>query len=198
MRSQLRVVLLGLCVVLLAGCDRAGDGEAGDATETATAPATDAGDAGSATADPEALHRVADAAEATAEEGTVRFEITMETRGTGGQDGTQSVGADGEEDFVAQQRRLTFHAPGGNVESLVDATDIYIQIPGTEDETWARLELDALVAGDTGFGGPGGLPFRSSQDNLRLLQDAVTRATHGDEEEVRGELTTRYDLTVDL
>lgn len=199
MRARRALVLPTLLLVLTA-CNGSGS----DTVDDPTAPATEATEEVSATetataeTDTAALDRVVEAAEATAEEGTVAFEITIETESTQGEDGQQPLTAQGQEDFENQQREVTFEAPGGELRALIDDTDVYVEVPGTEDETWARVELEALVAGGAGFGGPGGLPFRSASDNLRVLESAVTGAAEGGEEDVRGETATRYDLTVDL
>ena len=199
MRARRALVLPTLLLVLTA-CNSSGSGT----TDEPSAPATEASEDVSATEAPStetdtaALDRVVEAAEATAEEGTVAFEITIETENTQGEDGVQPLSAEGQEDFENQQREVTFEAPGGELRALIDDTDVYVEVPGTEDETWARVELESLVAGGTGFGGPGGLPFRSASDNLRVLESAVTSAAEGEEEDVRGETATRYDLTVDL
>ena len=189
-------------LLVLAACNGAGSDVADDPTTAASPQASEASEASESTAvtetDADALERVVQAAEATAEEGTVAFEITIETQGTQGDDGVQPLTAQGHEDFEARQREVTFEAPGGELRALIDDTDVYVEVPGTEDETWARVELDALVAGGAGFGGPGGLPFRSATDNLQILEGAITGAAEGDEEDVRGETATRYDLTVDL
>jgi hypothetical protein len=190
---MLRVLLpVALCAaVLLTACDSGGSVDIAASEGAPTAVAT-------APNDPAALQAVTNAAAATAEEGTVHFTVTVETEGTGGADGVQPVSADGEEDFAAEQRHITFHSPAGDLEAIVDGTDIYVQLPGTEDGNWARANLDELISGDVGFGGPAGLPFRSSADNLEVLGDAVTYAASGQEEDLEGEATTRYDLTVDL
>ena len=195
-----RAVLLSALLLLVVACSGAADSTADDATsapseptEAATAATEPVADTGSAE-----LDRIVAAAEATAEQGTVAFEITIETEGTQGEDGVQPVSAEGTEDFEAEQREVTFQAPGGELRAIVDATEVYVEVPGTEDDTWARVELESLIAGGVGFGGPGGLPFRSATDNLAVLKDAVTAVGDGVEEDIDGEATTRYDLTVDL
>ena len=195
MRRRLLPALLLAVTLLLAGCNGTPD-VGSDVSEAPTGPTEAVTEARSN--DPEALQHVADAAAATAEQRTVRFEVTLETEGTGGEDGVQPLSASGEEDFESQQRTITFQGPSGELQSVVDGTDIYVELPGTEDDTWARVELESLIAGENGFGGPGGLPFRSSEDNLRLLAESVTSAAAAGEEEVRGTSTTRYDLVVDL
>ena len=194
MRRNLLPTAMMSAVFLLAGCNSGGpvDVATTDApTAAATAPATEPND-------PAALQAVTDAAAATADQGSLTFSITVATEGTPGDDGVQPISADGEEDFGAEQRAVTLRSPAGELRAIVDGTDIYVLLPGTEEETWARADLDALIAGDVGFGGPAGLPFRSSADNLFVLRDAVIHAAAGPEEDVNGQNATRYDLTVDL
>jgi hypothetical protein len=194
MRPVLSVALAAVVALLLAAC---ASGTATDTADSPTAAATEP-DINPTGTDSEALDRVAEAAANTADQGTSRFEITLQSAGTQGADGTQPVTVEGEEDFAAEQRRMTFRAPNGELEMIVDGTDVYIQLPATEDEQWARVELDDLIGDNVGFGGPGGLPFQSPQENLAVLSNAVTGAEESETEEVRGESTTRYDLTVDL
>ncbi|HVM21201.1 MAG TPA: hypothetical protein VM307_14675 [Egibacteraceae bacterium] len=196
MRRRFALALVAVCALVLAACNGATTDQTDTATGTETpTPADDATPTGT---DEEALERVTQAAANTAEEGTARFEIIVEAHGTGGGEGQQPVTVEGEEDFDAQQRRLTFVGPQGDLEVIVDDTTVYVQLPATEGDDWARVELEQMMSDDVGFGGPAGLPFQSPQDNLMVLQDAVTGAQQGDEEDVRGETSTRYDLTVDL
>lgn len=196
MRAHLRTALL-VAAMLLAACNNTPLDTTRTVTDAPSAPGTSSPEA-EIGLDEEALDRVVEAAEATADAGTVRFEITIETSDTPGQDGVQPLSAEGEEDFDAQQRAITFDGGGGELRALIDGTDVYVEVPGTEDDTWARVELDSLVAGDVGFGGPAGLPFRSAADNLQALQHAIVGAAEGDEEDVQDETATRFDLTVDL
>jgi hypothetical protein len=191
-----RVLLpAAVCVaLLLTGCNNGGSvdlGASDEPTAAATAEATEPND-------PAALQAVTDAAAATAEAGSLTFMLTVATEGTGGEDGTQPLSAEGEDNFGAELRTITFHSPAGDLRGIVDGTDIYVQLPGTEDDMWARANLDELIAGDVGFGGPAGLPFRSSADNLAAVRDAITHATVGGEEDINGQTATRYDLTVDI
>ena len=194
MRPVLVVALALAFTLLLAAC---AGGTATDTDDPATPAATEP-DAGPTGTDQAALDRVAEAAANTADQGTSRFEITMETAGTQAADGRQPVTVEGQEDFAAERRQITFHAPNGQLEMIVDGTDVYIQLPATEDGQWARVELNDLIGEDIGFGGPGGLPFQSPQDNLDVLTNAATAAAKGETEDIRGESTTRYDLTVNL
>ena len=194
MRPVLSVALALVCTLLLAAC---AGGTATDTSDSTTAAASEP-DVDPTGTDQEALDRVTEAAAATAEQGTTRFEITLESAGTQGVDGQQPVTVSGEEDFDAEQRQMTFTAPNGELDMIVDDTDVYIQLPATEDDQWARVELDDLIGDGVGFGGPGGLPFQSPQDNLDVLTNAATAAQEGESEDVRGESATRYDLTIDL
>lgn len=196
-----RVVLILTAVLVLGACTDASqpEGTPTDAPTQTSEPSPPASEEDSAAGlDQAALQRVTEAAANTAEAGTARFDLTIKTEDTGAGDGRQPVMVVGEEDFEAQQRNLTFVGPEGDLEVVVDDTDVYVQVPATEDEDWARIELDALMQDDVGFGGVGGLPFQSPQDNLAVLEDAVTAAAQGEEGDVRGDPSTRYDLTVDL
>lgn len=208
MRTRSVLVLLVL-LTALAGCaggatveteandDVAAEGS-GSAGAASDAPASESDAVSPEGLDEAALERVTQAAQNTADEGTARFDLNVLTEDTGAADGQPPVSVEAEEDFDARQRALTFVGPDGNLEVVVDDTDVYVQIPATEDDDWARIELDELLTADVGFGGVGGLPFQSPQANLAVLEDSVTAAAEGGEEEVRGEASTRYDLTVDL
>lgn len=201
-RSVLSLWLVVLALALVAcqgGATSSPDEDEGSASGSDAPAASESdGDTTAAGNDDEALARISEAAEATAEEGTVAFALTLETEGTGGEDGVQPVSVQGEEDFEAQQRRLVFEGPSGELESIIDGTDVYVQIPGTEDDNWARIELPDLLAEDAGFGGPAGLPFASSSDNLAVLSESVSSATEAGEEDLDGDSATRYDVVVDL
>jgi hypothetical protein len=202
-RMSIRLLLAALTTlaVALAACDT---GPTDVAQEPTPAPDEDPliespeADTPETATDDEALERVADAAANTADEGTARFTITVDTEGTGMGDGTQAISAEGEEDFDQQRRRLTFQGPQGDLEMLIDGSTLYFQLPATEDDDWARVELDQLVDADIGFGGPGGLPFQSPHNNLVLLEDTAVRASEAGSETIDGEDTTRYDVTLDL
>ena len=203
MTRALLTLWIAVLAIMLAACQGGAtstpEGEEGSDTSTeASDSGPESDEAASGGNDEEALERIAQAAEATAAEGTVVFELTLETEGTGGEDGVQPVSAQGEEDFEAQQRRLVFEGPSGELESIIDGSDVYVQIPGTEDDNWARIELPDLLAEDTGFGGPAGLPFASSADNLAVLSESVSSATEAGEEDLDGDSATRYDVVVDL
>lgn len=181
-------------VLALAGCS---DGEPADTEATGTAGATPSATA-SGEVDQEVLDAIAEAADATVEEGTARFALTVETQGTQAADGQAPVSAEGEEDFDNERRRFTFEGAQGELRVIVDGSDAYIELPATEDEQWAQLELDRLSGGGFGFGGPGGLPFQGVADNVAFLGDAATHAEEAGEEDVDGEETMRYEVTVDL
>ena len=194
------LAVLAAAALLIAGCGDTG-AEAPESEAAISEPAetpTEESTAAAGASDEQSLQRIADAVDATVEAGTVRFEMTVETAGTQGDDGVQPVTIEGEEDFDAQQRSLTFAAPGGQLLAIMEASDVYVQLPATEDDNWARIELDALLEDAPGFGGPGGLPFQSTQANLEVLRDTVTAAVEGGTEDVDGVSATRYDLTVDL
>ena len=205
MRHHATVTAILTLALLLAACSgtatEEGDTGGGTTASEAAPNATDGADASTETTgatDEEALQRVADAAQNTVEAGSARFSITLESAGTAGEDGVQPISAEGEENFTEQQRRLTFQGPDGELEVIVDGDVVYVQIPGTEDETWARAELSTLLGAETGFGGPAGLPFQSPADNLRALTESVSSAQEAGTEDLEGQTTTRYDLTIDL
>ena len=207
MRHRLSALVAIALAGLLTACsgtatndtETAGDEPTDSASTAATSAATEnISESATSASDSEAVTRIAEAAENTVAEGTASFTIALETAGTPGEDGTQPIAAEGEENFTDQQRRLTFIGPDGELEVLVDGTVVYIQVPGTEDETWARAELEELVGDEAGFGGPAGLPFQSPADNLRALGSAVSTASEGGTEDLDGEEVTRYDLTIDL
>ncbi|HWH32386.1 MAG TPA: hypothetical protein VNU01_06905 [Egibacteraceae bacterium] len=186
------VLLLGLAV---AGC-ASGDGT-DTATETQTATPSPTSTATSGEVDEQALEAVAEAAQATVDEDTARFTLTVATEGTG-TDGQAPVTAEGEEDFAEERRLFTFEGPQGELRIIVDGDTAYIEMPATEEERWAELELDRLSGGDFGFGGPGGIPFQGVQDNVEFLRDSAVRAEQAGEDDVDGEPAIRYELTVDL
>ncbi len=192
----------------MTGCNTTGSSSAaseGVEIEEDATPALDASESSKASEAPaatglgeEALEAVTAAAANTAGAGTSRFELFVETAGTGAGDGMQPVNVQGEEDFDARLRNLNFVGPEGALTVIVDDTDVYVEVPATEDEDWARIELDALMEDGVGFGRPAGLPFQSPQDNIAVLSDAITAAAEGGPEDLRGEPATRYDLVVDL
>ena len=202
--SRIAAILLAVIAVLaLSACNTTGSSSA--ESENVGPEASDDADAGESDdeetvsgLDEDALAAVTEAAANTSEAGTSRFELFLETSGTSGEDGQQPITVQGEEDFEARQRNLNFVGPDGDLKVIVDDTDVYIEVPATEDDDWARVELDALIEDGVGFGGPAGLPFQSAQDNIAVLGDAITAAAEGGTEDVRGESATRYDLIVDL
>lgn len=197
MRAPAVAALFLVCALALAACD--GSAQAPEDPQTSAPPATPTESSTDVSGtDEEALHRVAEAAANTTEAGTARFEMTVETEGTGTGDGQQPVEVQGEEDFTVSQRSLRFVGPGGELQVVIDDTEVYVQIPATEDDNWARVELEEMMSDGVGFGGPAGLPFQSAADNLAVLGDAVTAVAEAGEEDVRGEPATRYDLVVDL
>ena len=203
--NRIVAIVLIAGAAALAGCNTTGsssaESEGVDVETTATADVGASEGASERTVtglDEDAVTAVTEAAANTTEAGTSRFELFIETEGTGAGDGTQPVTVQGEEDFEDRLRELTFVGPDGDLAVIVDDTDVYVEVPATEDEDWARIELDALTEDSVGFGGPAGLPFQSPQDNIAVLGDAITAAAEGDIEDVRGTQSTRYDLVVDL
>jgi hypothetical protein len=167
---------------------------AGDTTTSSTSTTLDTERGGVAD-----LRRIVAAAENTTDEGTARYTLSVATAETGLSDGEQPIEVEGEVDFEQERRRLIFTADTGASEVLVDGTELYIEMPATEDETWARLDLDELVDAEVGFGGIEGLPFQNPQDNLESLRSSATRVEIStDEEDVDGASTTQYTVFLDL
>lgn len=149
--------------------------------------------------DDEVLARIAEAARNTVEEGTVRFTLTVENERGGSDDANAAVDAEGEEDFDAGLRRLIVQGPQGELEMIVNGSTLDLQLPATEEDQWARVELEELVAdGDIGFGGPSDVPFQDSRRNLDVLRDVTGDVRQVGEEDVRGEPATHYDVRIDL
>lgn len=198
MRNHLLAVLV-LAAVAAACADSQTatpeESEAVQPTEEAAQPVEPGTDV--AAADQEALDRVVAAAQNTVEAGTARFTLSVEAVASPDVEDAQVVAAEGEEDFENQQRLITFTGQSGELQTVVDDTTVYVELPATEGDDWARIELDELLD-DVGFGGPAGLPFQRSADNLAVLEQAVATAAEGDSEEVQGANATRYDLTIDL
>lgn len=197
MNARYLLAALAVLALALAACDTAPTEDAEEPAPT-TPEAEPTPDTPAADADDDALARIADAAAATAQEGSARFTITVELEDTDVGEGTQAISADGEEDFDAERRRITLEGPQGDLDLLIDGSTVYLQLPATEDDDWVRVELDRLVDADLGFGGPGGLPFQSPHNNLVLLSDTATQAAEAGEEDVDGEAATRYEVTLDL
>jgi predicted small secreted protein len=199
MRHHSLAALLAALALTLAACNGGTTEQAAeDDTDTDTPVTEQETPEPDGDVDEDALERIADAAQNTIDEGTARFTIEIETAGTAGQDGTQPVTVEGEEDFDAELRRMTFEGPQGELDMIVEGTTMYIELPATEDEQWLRLELEELVQGEAGFGGPGGVPSQNPRDNLEILSAAARDAQEAGEEDVDGETTTRYDLVIDL
>lgn len=169
------------------------------ATDTGVEPDADPGVQTPGTAvDTEGAERITAAAQNTVAEGSARFTVTFESAGTPADDGTQPLRIEGESDFESDLRRMVFHGPQGELEMVVDGSVIYLQLPATEQEQWARLDLAAFAEDGGTFGDSSGLPFQDPADNLAILEDAATSVEESGEETIDGESTTRYDVTVDL
>lgn len=189
MMQMMRLLLMGLALMLaVAACqaDR-GSGDGRDGARESPTPTE---------LDEDGLERIAEAAEHTVGQGTARFTLRVETDEDTGAAG--SLEAEGEEDFAAERRRLILQGPRGELEMIVDGSQLYLQLPATEAEQWARVDLDEFADGDIGFGGPGGVPFQDSRNNLEVLQEATGQVRELGEEDVRSEDTTHYELTIDL
>ena len=193
MRTSL---LLALALTLtLAAC---ADSQTASPEETETAVASEPADEPTITGtDPDALERVVEAAANSIEAGTARFTLSVEAAAGGASEGAEATVAEGEEDFAEQLRLIRFIGESGDLATVVDDTTVYVELPATEGDDWARVELEELLD-DVGFGGPGGLPFQSSADNLNVLENSVVAAAEGESEDVQGAPATRYDLRIDL
>jgi hypothetical protein len=188
--------LAASALLLVVACGDDDDTTAGDdttTTTTTTAPERDQ------QVDQEALDRVTAAVENTVAEGTARFDVTVETQGTGtGGDGEQPIEAEGEVDFDQEMRLITLSGPDGDLDVVIDGEIAYVELPATEGDDWMRIDLSALFDEDLGMGGPAGIPYQDPADNLRLLEGSAVHAQEAGEETVDGIDTTRYELVIDL
>lgn len=188
MRTRTLLVALSALALAVAAC---GDGEPGGRATGSPVPTE--------TADDEVLARIAEAAQNTVEEGTVRFTLTVKNERGGSDDASAAVAAEGEEDFDAGLRRLVVQGPQGELEMIVNGSTLDLQLPATEEDQWARVELEELVAdGDIGFGGPADVPFQDSRRNLDVLRDVTGDVRQVGEADVQGEPATHYDVRIDL
>lgn len=189
-------LLLALALTLtLAGC---ADSQTASPEATETAVATEPTEERTVTGmDQEALDRVVEAAANSVDAGTARFSLSVEAAESGATEGAEATIAEGEEDFAQRLRLIRFVGGSGELATVVDDTTVYVELPATEGDDWARVELDELLD-DAGFGGPGGLPFQSSADNLKVLENAVVAAAEEGSEDLDGTATTRYHLNIDL
>lgn len=151
-----------------------------------------------------ASQRVAATADATTGSGSAAFGITQSFEG-GANDG-QSFSGEGVIDFDEQRGSATFDlgAAGqglgggsGEVTSVFDGTTVYVRlgIPQLPTE-WLRIDLTEL----DGLAGLEDLQQFSSDPSqaLGLLRGASDDVEEVGEEQVRGDTTTHYRLTVDL
>lgn len=187
-------LLAALALLFAFGCsDDGGDDETTTTTSTTEAEST------SREVDEEALERISDAVEATVDEGTAAFTVTVESEGTGtGGDGQQPIEVDGVVDFEAEQRRLTLSGDQGELDVVIDGDIAYLELPATEGDDWMRIELEALFDDEVGMGGPAAIPFQDPEDNLRVLEGSAVHAAETGSESIDGEDTTRYELVIDL
>jgi hypothetical protein len=181
-------------LVAVPACGDDDDPDATGTTEPTTTTTTTAERTGEV--DEAVVERVAEAAERTVEEGSARFTIEAASEGTGF-DG-ETIEVEGEVDFDAGQRRLTFSGQDGDLEMIVDGSEVYLELPATEDDDWVRADLDLLFDTEVGTGGPGGIPFQDPADNLRVLGASVIEASEEGSEQVGGNDTTRHRLVIDL
>jgi hypothetical protein len=172
------------------------DGDAATATTEATTTTLEERDSTDREVDEAVVERVAEAAENTVDEGTARFTIEATSEDTGFDD--DSIEVEGEVDFDAGQRRLTFSGADGDLDMIVDGSEVYLELPATEDDDWVRVDLDLLFDTEVGTGGPGGIPFQDPTDNIRVLGASVVEASEEGTEQVNGEDTTHHRLVIDL
>lgn len=191
MRS-VSAVLLVLALVI-AGCSSGGDADEQE-TETAPTPApTEQADAEeSATSDPAAVARLADAVEATIAEGSARFTMSV----GGGTEGGGEQLAEGVEDFETQRRQITFSGPQGELDAVVDGSETYLRVPFLEGASWVRVDFADLGGGS--LGGPVGLPLQDPGGAIELIDGTSGQVRELGEEDAEGVATTRYAVTVDL
>lgn len=190
-----RSPLTALAVVALLALGACGD----DTTDSTATTSTTGADRSARTVDDDVVERVSDASGNTVDQGTAQFSVMVETEGTGTDaDGRQPIDVDGVVDFDEERRRLTLEGPQGDLDVVIDGDVAYLELPATEDDDWMRIELDALLSDDLGFGGVAGLPFQDPEDNLRVLEGSAVHAAEVGEESIVGQETTRYELVIDL
>jgi hypothetical protein len=192
---RMAVGLVAAFGLVAAAC---GDDDGGTAATTTSTTEDDAGTSGR-DVDQDVLDRVADAVEATVDEGTARFTVTVETEGTGTDaDGQQPIDVEGEVDFDNDRRLITLSGDQGELDVIIDGSTAYLELPATEGDDWMRIDLEALFDEEIGVGGPAAIPFQSPEENLRVLEGSAVHAAEVGEETVGGEDTTRYELVIDL
>jgi hypothetical protein len=191
--------LAASALLLAAACGDDTDTSTADDTTTTSTTEADRTDQTGRTVDQDVIDAVADAVDATVDEGTARFTITVETEGTGtGGDGQQPIEVEGEIDFDDEMRQLTLVGPEGDLDVVIDGETAYVELPATEGDDWMRIDLSALFDDDIGMGGPAGIPFQDPTNNLRLLSGSALHAEEAGTETVDGTDTTRYELVIDI
>jgi hypothetical protein len=200
-RRRTALALLATAALVLAACGD--DDTAADPADPASDDTTTTTEERTGEVDESVLEHIADAAERTVDEGTARFTIQASAEGTGGADGTSEVEVEGAVDFEEEQRQVTFVGPEGDLDLVVDGSVVYVELPATEDDDWARIDLDELLDEELGMGGPGAIPFQDPADNLRVLRGSAVEAseidsddTDSNDTDVAG--TTTYRVIIDL
>lgn len=197
-RRRTALALFATAGLALGACGNDDDGTASPAPDDTAEDTTTTTEGPSGEVDQDVLDRISEAAGNTVEQGTARFTATAETRGTGEADGTSEVEVEGEVDFEGERRRLTFVGPDGDLDMVFDGSVVYIELPATEGDDWARIDLDRLLDDELGMGGPGALPFQDPADNLRVLEGTALEASELGTDDVDGTETTNYRVIIDL
>lgn len=173
---RLGAAALALTVaLLLAGCDAVSDltggGVAGDPTSIVLA-----------------------SADKTTEAGSSRFSLTATVTGTGA---NQEISGEGVMDHAGQRGNMTLNLPGvGPTTTIIDGTVIYQQVPAAQAAqvggTWMRIDATQFTGDQGGLGGNS--DPSAAVDWLR----GASGVTEVGQEDVRGDTTTRYEVTLDL
>jgi hypothetical protein len=167
------------CVPLLAMSACADDDDGDDVTvdddpTATTTTTTTTTDERSDVDDQQVIDDIVAAADNTVAAGTAAFTIEIRTEGADTDQEIEPIVIEGEVDFDEGRRWFSFGDNGDGIEVVVDDATAYIQLPATEDDDWAEIDLEALLDADVGVGGPAGIPFQDPTDNLRVLQGTVT------------------------
>jgi hypothetical protein len=175
--KRLGVAALALtAVLLLAGCN-AISGLTGGAADPASMVLT--------------------AADKTTEAGSSRFAVTSTNTGAG--EGFDLSG-EGVFDYAGQRGSISMNIPGfGQTTTLIDGNVVYQQIPEEQAAqlggTWMRFDMSGLPGAEQG-----GLSSGNSDPSAAMewLKGASEDITEVGQEDVRGDATTHYRVTLDL
>jgi hypothetical protein len=192
-----RLAILAVIPMLLFVACNDNDTDVADDTTTTTTTRPPAEERLDQT-DEQTIERVAQAAQNMVDEGTASFMMELRTEGTGAQRDPEPIEVEGYVDFENEQRQFSYGEGEDGIDVIVDGSTAYIQLPFTEDDDWASIELDVLLDAEVGVGGPAAIPYQNPGDNIRVLQGTVTDTREVGTETVRGDSTTHYHLTIDL